>query len=94
MTPASARFSGMGNAQVLCQPVSIPAFWFFINPKAAEGRRTPGRRREGWARHSVRAAVVNPDVPVGNRRRAGDCAPYRRFAKSGRHSGMGKGRFM
>jgi hypothetical protein len=26
MTPASARFSGMGNAQVLCQPVSIPAF--------------------------------------------------------------------
>jgi hypothetical protein len=57
-------------------------FLAFINPKAAEGRRTPGRRREGRARHSVRAAVVNPDAPVGNRRRAGDCAPYRRFAVS------------
>jgi len=50
--------------------------------KAAEGRRTPGRWRGGGARHSVRAAVVNPDAPVGSRRRAGDCAPYRRFAVS------------
>jgi hypothetical protein len=30
------------------------------------------RWRKGGARHSVRAAVVNPDAPVGRQRRAAD----------------------
>ena len=114
MTPASARFSGMGNAHVRCHSVSVPAFLFSINlsmprpqgqrlskpqnnqsvqiclcghpgqcagahAKAAAGRRTKKRGRAGGARHSVRAAVANPDVPVGRQRRAADCAPYPRF---------------
>ena len=62
--------------------------------RAAEDRRTPKRWRAGWARHSVRAAVVNPNAPVGRRRRAGDCAPYPRFPASARFSGIGKPHFM
>jgi len=146
MTPASARFSGIGKSHVKCHPDSVPAFLFSINlsmprpqgqrlsnlqnnqsvkictrrhagetPTAPEkiaarldcagraqrrrrfrpaecarmnGRsrskagsrcacpRTPRRWRAGGARHSVRAAVANPDAPVGSRRRAEDCAPY------------------
>jgi len=50
--------------------------------KAAEGGRIPGRWREGGARHSVRAAVANPDAPIGSQRRAEDCAPYPRFGRT------------
>jgi hypothetical protein len=32
MTTASARHSGIGKSHVLCQPVSSPAFLFFIGP--------------------------------------------------------------
>jgi hypothetical protein len=53
--------------------------------KAAEGRRTPKRWRAGWARHSVRAAVVKRNAPFGCQWRAGDCAPYPRFPASARH---------
>ena len=63
-----------------------------FDAKAAAGRRTPKRWREGGARHSVRAAVVNPDAPVGSRWRAGDCAPYRRFPASARFSGISNAR--
>jgi hypothetical protein len=56
--------------------------------KAAEGCCIPRRWRAGEARHSVRAAVENLNASVGRRRRAGDCAPYRRFLVTARHSGM------
>jgi len=40
---------------------------FSLWGKAAEGRRTPRRWREGGARHSVRAGVVNLNASVGKR---------------------------
>ena len=48
--------------------------------KAVEGRRSPRRWREGRARHSVRAVVVNLNASVSKRRRAEDCPPYPREA--------------
>ena len=47
------------------------------------------RGRSGGARHSVRAAVANPDASIVIRRRAADCAPYPRF---GRVTGQPEGR--
>ena len=35
MTPARARFSGIGNAHVKCQSLSVPARLFSINPKSS-----------------------------------------------------------
>jgi len=39
----------------------------------------------------VRAVVVKPNAPVGSRRHAGDCAPYRRFAATAK---MASGRWL
>jgi hypothetical protein len=41
------------------------------------------RSREGRARHSVRAGVVNQNALVGRRRRAEDCPPYQRAECAG-----------
>ena len=90
----NARVVGARSVNISWVGSRSPAIWLSINSKAAEGRRTPKHWRAGGARHSVRAAVVNPNMPVGSRRRAGDCAPYRRFPASARFSGIGKPHFM
>ena len=75
MTPASARFSGIGKSHVKCHPVSVPAFLFSINLSMP---RPQGQRLSNLQN--------NQSVKICTRTRSGERAVARAQAAAGRRT--------